>query len=174
MPLVSFDGILPALQESVFVAPDAWLTGRVTAGAESSFFFGAVARGDINPIVVGMRTNVQDHAMLHTSHGLGPCRIGNDVTVGHRAILHGCTVQDRCIIGMGAILLDGAEIGEDCIVGAHSLVTMNMRIPPRSMVYGSPAKVVRTLSAEELAGILASARSYQEVSREYSRQFSAG
>lgn len=171
MPLIAFDKFQPSVDPSVFVAPTAWLTGQVSVGEASSFFFGAIARGDVYPIVVGARTNIQDHAMLHSSHGLGPCTVGDDVTVGHSAIIHGCTIHNRCIIGMGAVVLDNAEIGEDCIVGANSLVTMGTKIPPRSMAFGSPAKVVRSLTEDEVADIIRSARSYQATAASYRESF---
>lgn len=170
MPTVPFGDRTPRLDPSVFVAPTAWITGDVTVGAEASFFFGAVARGDILPVQVGARTNVQENALLHTSTGLTPCIVGADVTIGHGTIVHGCTVGNRCILGMNAVILDGATIGDDCIIGAQALVPMNMRIPPRSLVLGVPAKVVRTLTDAEVASILENAQHYVETSREYLRQ----
>lgn len=174
MPLVAWNGILPQLHPSTFVAPNSYITGDVTVGSDVTFLFGAVARGDILPIRVGRGSNLQEHAVLHTSHGLTPCVVGEDVTVGHAAIVHGATVGNRCIIGMGAVILDGAEIGDDCIIGAQSLVTMNTIVPPRSMVFGSPAKVVRTLTAGELQQLLESAESYQHTGRAYAATLGRG
>jgi len=161
----------PELSPDVFVAPTAFITGRVTIGKESSVFFGASLRGDIQRIIVGERTNVQDNAVIHTSRGLHDCVIGNEVTIGHAAVLHGCIVRDRCIIGMGSIILDDAEIGENCIIGANTLVTMNTKIPPGSLAIGSPAKVVRNLSERELKELKDSAESYRIVSRSYLKYF---
>ncbi len=171
MPLISIHKATPALQERVFLAPDAWVTGQVFIAADVSIFFGVVMRGDINAIYVGSGTNIQEHALLHTSRGLGDCRVGSDVTIGHHAIIHGCTVGDRCIIGMGSTILDGAVVGDDCIIGANSLITMNTIIPPRSMVFGSPAKVMRSLTDKELDQIKESAISYQQLGAEYHRNF---
>lgn len=174
MPIVSYGGLSPRVGSEVWLAPTAYLSGNVVLGERSSFFFGAVARGDILPIEVGAETNVQEHALLHTSHGLTPCLVGSQVTVGHRAILHGCTVGDRCIVGMGAIVLDGAEIGADCIIGAQSLVTLQTKIPAGHLAFGTPAKVVRPLTNEEIAALRSSARSYVESARQYRALFGAG
>ncbi len=170
MPLISYKEHSPKIHESLFLAPDAWVTGKVTIAEDVSIFFGAVIRGDIQPITVGKGTNIQEHAMLHTSHHLADCIVGDSVTIGHSAIIHGCTIGNRCIIGMGATILDGAEIGEDSIVGANSLVTMNKKFPPKSMIMGSPAVHIRELTEVELSSILASARSYVEVGKNY-REF---
>lgn len=167
MPTIPFKTHAPRTAEGLFLAPDAWLIGDVEVGKNVSIFFGAVARGDILPIRIGDGTNIQEHALLHTSDSLSPCEVAQNVTVGHRAILHGCRVESRCIIGMGAIILDGAVVGSQSIVGAQSLVPMNMVIPPRSMVMGVPAKVTRQLSDAELAQLDDSARRYQELGREY-------
>lgn len=167
MPLVTFKGKTPLIADDVFLAPDAWLTGDVTVGESSSIFFGVTARGDIQPIKIGNRTNLQEHVILHTSHGLPACQIGDDVTVGHRAIVHGATVQNRCIIGMGAVILDGAVVGEDSIIGAQALVAMNAVIPPRSLAVGVPARVVRELTDDDLVEIRRSAAHYVETGREY-------
>jgi carbonic anhydrase/acetyltransferase-like protein (isoleucine patch superfamily) len=165
--VIPYLGTAPQIAPGSFIAPDAWVTGRVVIEDRVTILFGAALRGDINAIHVGEGTNIQEHAVLHTSHGLGDCRVGKNVTVGHHAIVHGCTVRDRCIIGMGSTILDGAEIGEDCIIGANALVPMNMKIPPKSLAVGVPAKVMRTLSEEEVRSILQSAASYQEVGRTY-------
>lgn len=173
MPTVAFGAHTPRVDPSVFIAPTAWLTGQVEVAAEASFFFGAVARGDIYPIIIGARTNIQEHAVLHTSTGLGPCVLGTGVTVGHGAIVHGATVEDNCTIGMGAIVLDGAVIGKNSIVGAQALVPMNLRVPPGSLVLGVPAKVVRPLTPAEIDSIAVNAQHYVDVSREYRAQFGA-
>jgi carbonic anhydrase/acetyltransferase-like protein (isoleucine patch superfamily) len=155
--------------QSAWVAPDAWVIGDTTVAEQVSIFFGAVLRGDIEPIRVGAGTNIQEGALLHTSTGLTPCVVGQNVTIGHRAIIHGCTVGDSCIIGMGATILDGAVIEERCLIGANSLVTMNTRIPAGSLVLGSPAKVVRALTAAELEQLADSAAHYQKLGAEYQR-----
>lgn len=167
MPIIPFQNHKPKVPESLFLAPDAWITGQVTIGEEVSIFFGAVLRGDVEKISVGRGTNIQEHAMLHTSHGLGDCTVGEYVTIGHRAIIHGCTVGNNCIIGMGSTILDGAEIGDNSIVGANSLVTLNKKFPPRSMIMGSPAKVVRELTDGEIAQIRQSALEYIQVGKTY-------
>lgn len=149
----------PRIASSAFIAPTATLLGDVTIGDHASVWYGAVLRGDINRIVVGDRSNVQDGSVLHLSAEHG-CLIGNDVTVGHMAMLHACTIGNEVLIGMGAIILDGVEIGDRCIIGAGSLVTQNKKIPPGSMVMGSPAKVVRELTVEEQEGIAGWAARY--------------
>lgn len=170
MPIIPYASDTPTVGKGSFIAPDAWITGKVTIATDVTILFHAVLRGDVNGIFVGHGTNIQDHAMLHTSTGLGDCIVGDFVTIGHSAIIHGCKVESNCIIGMGATILDGAIIGENCIVGANSLVTMNTEIPPGSMVMGSPAKVVRALNQIEIEGIKASAVGYIETGRVY-REF---
>ncbi|MDI3289326.1 gamma carbonic anhydrase family protein [Polyangium sp. 15x6] len=139
----------PRLGRGVFLAPNATLVGDVELGDEASVWFGAVLRGDIGPIRIGPRTNVQDLACLHLTDGISKTTIGADVTIGHGAILHGCTVEDGCLIGMGSIVLDNAVIGAGSVIAAGALVPPRMVIPPRSMVKGSPAKVVREVTDEE-------------------------
>ncbi|MCO6429825.1 MAG: gamma carbonic anhydrase family protein [Deltaproteobacteria bacterium] len=171
MPVIPFGDHVPVLGKDVFLAPDAWVTGKVQLGDQVSLFFGAVMRGDIQRIIVGARSNFQEHCLVHTSRGLNDCIIGEDVTVGHGAILHGCTVQDRCIIGMNSTILDDAVIESDCIIGANSLVTMRTRIPSGSLALGSPAKVVRHLTDKELKEIKDSAASYLKVANTYRDYF---
>lgn len=142
----------PKLGRGVFIARTAVVLGDVTLGAQSSVWYGAVLRGDINRIVVGHHSNVQDNAVLHLADDF-PCVLGNWVTVGHGAIVHACRVGDECLVGMGAVILDGAVIGRQSIIGAKALVTQGTKIPPGSMVLGAPAKVVRRLSKEERAGL---------------------
>lgn len=142
----------PRLGKNVFIAKNATVIGDVTLGAHSSVWYGAVLRGDINRIVVGHHTNVQDNAVLHLADDF-PCRLGNWVTVGHGAIVHACTVGDEVLVGMGAVILDGAVIGKQSLIGAKALVTQGTRIPPGSLVLGAPAKVVRQLTAKERAGL---------------------
>jgi carbonic anhydrase/acetyltransferase-like protein (isoleucine patch superfamily) len=156
----AFQGVLPVVPKSVFVEDSAVIIGDVVLGEGCSIWFHAVVRGDVNYIRLGDRTNVQDLCMLHVTHETHPLVIGSDVTIGHNVILHGCTVKDRVLIGMGAIIMDGAVIGEDCVVGAGALVTENMKVAPRSLVLGSPARVKRAVTEQELAWIRESAQNY--------------
>ncbi|MGD1088753.1 MAG: gamma carbonic anhydrase family protein [Verrucomicrobiota bacterium] len=142
----------PRLGKVVYLAKNATVVGDVTLGAHSSVWYGAVLRGDINRIVVGHHTNIQDNAVLHLADDF-PCLIGNWVTIGHGAIVHACEVGDETLVGMGAVILDGAVIGRQSIIGAKALVTQGTKIPPGSLVLGAPAKVVRKLSTEERAGL---------------------
>ena len=165
--LKPYKGKMPKLGEGVFVEESAQVIGDVEIGAFSSVWFNAVVRGDVHHIRIGDRTNVQDNCTLHVTKDTYPLIIGSDITIGHNVILHGCTVKDRCLIGMGAIILDNAEIGEDSIVGAGALVTEGMKVPPGSLVLGIPAKAVRAVKPEEKARILKSAQNYIEYSRNY-------
>jgi len=142
----------PSLGRGVYLAKTAVVIGDVTLGDHSSVWYHAVLRGDINRIVVGHHTNIQDNAVLHLADDFA-CIVGNYVTVGHSAIVHACTVGDECLIGMGAVILDGAIIGEQCLIGARALVTQRMQIPAGSLVMGAPAKIVRALTAEERRGL---------------------
>lgn len=173
MPVIPFRDHTPLVDPTAFIAPNAWVTGKVTLAESVSVFFGASIRGDIQRIIIGARSNVQDNAVLHTSRGLNDLVIGEEVTVGHGAILHGCRINDSCIIGMGSVILDDAEIGSECIIGANSLVPMRMKIPPRSLAFGSPAKVIRPLNDRELQELRDSAASYIAVSKEYAAIFGA-
>jgi carbonic anhydrase/acetyltransferase-like protein (isoleucine patch superfamily) len=154
----------PAIHSTAWIAPSATVIGDVTLEEDSSVWYSAVLRGDINRIVIGPRSNVQDGSVVHLADDY-PTLVGELVTIGHKAIIHACTIQDEVLIGMGAIVLDGAEIGARSIVGAGALVTGNKKIPPGSLVLGSPAKVVRTLSLDEQAGIRLWADKYVGVSR---------
>ncbi len=142
----------PKLGKGVYIARTATVIGDVTLGAHSSVWYGAVLRGDINRIVVGHHSNIQDNAVLHLADDY-ECIVGNWVTVGHGAIIHACTVGDEVLVGMGAVILDGTVIGKQCIIGAKALVTGETKIPPGSLVLGAPAKIVRTLTKEERAGL---------------------
>ena len=161
MPIYELDGQAPELPEPgrFWVAPDAHVIGRVRLGADVGIWFGAVLRGDGEPLEVGERSNVQEGAMLHADPGF-PLTIGPDVTVGHHAILHGCTVGAGSLIGMGATVLNGARIGAGCIVGANALVTEGKEFPDNSLVVGAPAKAVRTLDAAAAEKLRASALHY--------------
>ena len=138
----------PSIHPSAFIAPSADVIGDVTVGEDSSIWFGCVLRADINRIVVGARSNLQDGTVVHLSDDFGAI-VGNDVTVGHRALIHACTIEDGVLIGMGAIIMDGATIGPRSVVAAGALVTPGTQIPPDSLVMGSPAKIVRELDKDE-------------------------
>ena len=163
----AFGGKTPRIDPSVFLASSCVVVGDVEVGAGSSIWFGAVVRGDVNSIRIGARTNIQDQAVVHVTGGTHPTVIGDDVTVGHQAVLHGCTVKDRCLIGIGAIVLDGAVVGEEAIVGAGTLVPPGMVIPARSLVMGAPARVKRTLGDADADGLRASAAHYVEYAARY-------
>jgi carbonic anhydrase/acetyltransferase-like protein (isoleucine patch superfamily) len=165
--ITSFRNVAPTIDPTVFVAASAVVIGDVVIGAESSLWFHTVVRADIGPIRIGARTNLQDNVTLHVVGGKFDVTVGDDVTVGHGAIVHGCTLGNRVLIGMGAIVLDGAEIGDDCLVGAGALVTPGTKIPPGRLVLGNPARVVRALSDQERAALLESAANYAGYAREY-------
>jgi carbonic anhydrase/acetyltransferase-like protein (isoleucine patch superfamily) len=169
-----FKGITPKLGTNSWVASSADVIGDVTCGEECSIWFGCVVRGDVHYIKIGDRTNIQDLSMIHVTHYKkedksdgNPTIIGDDVTVGHRVMLHGCTIEDACLIGMSATILDGAVIGKESIVGAGALVTKGKVFPPRSLIMGSPAKVVRELSDDEVKELYASASRYVEFKEDY-------
>ena len=151
----------PKIGKGVYIARGAAVLGDVTLGNYSSVWYNAVLRGDINRIVVGHHSNVQDNAVLHLADDF-PCLVGNYVTIGHSAVVHACTVGDEVLVGMGAVILDGAVIGRQSLIGAKALVTQGTKIPPGSLVLGAPAKVVRPLSREERAGLKAWAQKYVE------------
>ncbi|MFK3888150.1 gamma carbonic anhydrase family protein [Sphingomonas sp. NPDC079357] len=159
MPLYAFKGHRPTRPASAWVAPSADVIGDVVLGEHVGIWFGAVIRGDNTTITVGARSNVQEGAMLHSDPG-APLTIGTECTIGHHAVLHGCTIGDRTLIGMGAIVLNRAVIGADCIVGAGALVTEGKVFPPRSLIVGSPARVVRELDDATIAGLRVSAAHY--------------
>jgi len=172
--ILKFKQWYPKIAKNVFVAPSADIIGNVEIGEDSSIWFGTVIRGDVHYIKIGARTSIQDLSMIHVTHYKKsdmsdgyPTIIGDDVTIGHKVMLHGCKIGNGCLIGMSATILDGAEIGEGSIVGAHSLVTQNKKFPPRSLIMGSPAKVVRELSDEEVAGLIEHAKRYVEFKNEY-------
>ena len=170
-----FKDFEPKIAKDVFIANSADIIGDVEIGEDSSIWHGVVIRGDVHFIRIGKRTSIQDLSMIHVTHykkerkiGDGyPTIIGDDVTVGHRVMLHGCTIEDACLIGMSATILDGAVIGKESIVGAGALVTKNKVFPPRSLILGSPAKVVRSLTDEEVAELYASAKRYVGFKNEY-------
>jgi carbonic anhydrase/acetyltransferase-like protein (isoleucine patch superfamily) len=156
----------PSLAEGVFIAPGAVVIGAVEMGAESSAWYGVVLRGDINRIIIGPQSNVQDGSVLHVSDDCA-CVLGERVSVGHRAVVHACTVADEVLVGMGAIIMDGARVGARSVIAAGSLVTKGMVIPEGSLVMGSPARVVRVLTPEERLANARLALKYVEISRRY-------
>lgn len=163
MPVYSLGQRRPALppEGHYWIAPSASLIGDVRLGADAGVWFGAVLRGDNAPIVVGARSNIQDMCVLHTDPGY-PVTIGDDCTIGHGAIVHGCTIEEGSLIGMGAVLLDGAKIGRGSLVGARALITEGKSFPDHSLIIGSPAKAVRALDAEAIESLRQSARHYVE------------
>jgi carbonic anhydrase/acetyltransferase-like protein (isoleucine patch superfamily) len=172
--LHTFKDIKPKIEKNSWIAPSADVIGDVTCGENCSIWFGCVVRGDVHYISIGDRTNVQDLSMIHVTHYKNgdkstgnPTIIGDDVTIGHRVMLHGCTIEDACLIGMSATILDGAVIGKESIVGASSLITSNKIFPPRSLIMGSPAKVVRELTDEEVEELYASAKRYVAFKDDY-------
>lgn len=168
MPLYALDDHRPRFADpaSIWIAPDAHVMGQVELGPDVSIWFAAVLRGDNEPIRIGARTNIQDGAILHTDPGF-PLDLGEDVTIGHRAIVHGCTVGANSLIGMGATLLNGARIGRNCIVGANALVTEGKVFPDNSLIVGAPAKVVRNLDEAAAEALRTSAARYVANARRY-------
>lgn len=155
-----------AIDPSAFIAPGARLIGEITIGAESSLWYGVVARGDMEPIVIGRQSNVQDNSVIHVDVGLGTV-IGDNVTVGHRAVIHGCTIEDGALIGIGAIVLSGARVGKGALVAAGALVREGTEVPPGSLFAGLPGKVLRDLTEEEIGRVAANSQSYVAYSRRY-------
>jgi carbonic anhydrase/acetyltransferase-like protein (isoleucine patch superfamily) len=172
--IIDFQNYSPKIGKNCWIAGSADVIGRVELGIDSAVWFGCVVRGDVHYIKIGDRSNIQDLSMVHVTHHKlddmsdgHPTIIGDDVTVGHRVMLHGCTIEDACLIGMSATILDGAVIGKESIVGAGSLVTKNKVFPPRSLIMGSPAKVVRELNDDEVAELYASAARYVKFKNQY-------
>jgi carbonic anhydrase/acetyltransferase-like protein (isoleucine patch superfamily) len=172
--ILKYKDLEPKIEKDVFIAPSADIIGDVHIGENSSIWFGTVVRGDVHKIRIGKRTSIQDLSMVHVTHYKKadksdghPTIIGDDVTIGHKVMLHGCTIEDACLIGMGATIIDGAVIGKESIVGACSLVTKNKKFPPRSLIMGSPAKVVRSLTDEEVQELYNSATRYVDFKNNY-------
>ena len=166
MAVYAFEGTAPSIDPDTWIAPSADVIGDARLAAGASVWFGAVIRADNTPIEVGERSNIQEGAMLHSDPGI-PLVIGADCTVGHHAILHGCTLGNRVLVGMGAIVLNRAEIGDDCLVGAGALVTEGKVFPPGSLIVGSPARAVRELDAISRAALLLSTQSYADRQRRF-------
>jgi carbonic anhydrase/acetyltransferase-like protein (isoleucine patch superfamily) len=165
-----FRGKLPIIPGSCYISESVDLIGDVTLGENVSLWFGTVVRGDMHHITIGARSNIQDNSVIHVTTDISPTRIGDEVTVGHNAIIHGATIEDRCLIGMGSIIMDDVVVGEGSIVGAGAVVPPNMIIPPRSLVVGLPAKIVRQTTDEELEMIIERAQHYIDFSQEYKNQ----
>ena len=169
-----FKNHMPDIGENSWIAQSADVIGDVACGNDCSIWFGCVVRGDVHYIKIGNRTNIQDLSMIHVTHYKkedksdgNPTIIGDDVTIGHRVMLHGCTIKNACLIGMSATILDGAVIGKESIVGAGALVTKNKIFPPRSLIMGSPAKVVRELTQKEVEELYNSASRYVKFKSDY-------
>lgn len=173
--ILKFKKWFPKIKKSAWIAPSADVIGNVKIGANSSIWFGTVIRGDVHKIRIGKRTSIQDLSMIHVTHYKkddmsdgNPTIIGDDVTIGHKVMLHGCTIKNGCLIGMNATILDGVVIGEGSIVGAASLVTSNKVFPPHSLIMGSPAKVIKTLTQKESYNLIDHAKRYVKFKEEYS------
>ena len=163
----AYRGIVPKIAASAYIDPSAQVIGDVAVGERSSIWPNVTARGDVNTIRIGEESNVQDNSVLHCDAGLFPLNIGNRVTVGHLAMLHGCTIEDDCLIGIGAIVLNGAKIGRGSVVGAGAVVPEGMEVPPNSMVMGVPAKVRRQVTDEERERFRQNAQRYVEATQIY-------
>lgn len=166
MAIFELDGLRPQISGSAWVADSAEVIGDVELADDASVWFGAVIRGDSDSIRIGQRTNIQDSSVLHADTGM-PLTLGDDVTVGHQVMLHGCTIGDGSLIGIGSVVLNGARIGKSCLVGAGSLVTEGKEFPDGSMIMGRPAKLVRQLTAEQLEALRRSALHYVENARRF-------
>lgn len=172
--IMRFKTYEPKIGKGVFVAPSADVIGRVEIGDDASIWFGVVIRADVHFVRIGKNTSIQDGSMIHVTHHKKadrsdgyPTIVGDNVTVGHKVMLHGCVVEDACLIGMSATILDGAVIGKESIVGAGSLITSGKKFPPRSLIIGSPAKLIRELTDDEVANLYASAKRYVSFKDEY-------
>ncbi|MDX8408782.1 MAG: gamma carbonic anhydrase family protein [Mariprofundales bacterium] len=165
--IATWNNFTPILDHPAFVAPSADIMGQVTIGRDSSIWYQTVLRGDVERIIIGNRSNIQDHCTLHTSSGITPCLVGDEVTIGHRVILHGCTIGDRSLIGMGAVIMDRAVIEPECMVAAAALVTEGKRLKSGFLYAGAPARERRPLTAEERAFLGRSADHYVEVARQH-------
>ena len=165
-----FRGKSPVIPDSCYISESVDLIGEVTLGENVSLWFGTVVRGDMHFITIGNRSNIQDNSVVHVTTDISPTRIGDEVTVGHNAIIHGATIEDRCLIGMGAIIMDDSVVGEGSIVGAGAVVPPNMIIPPHSLVVGLPAQIVRQTTDEELEMIIERAQHYIDFSQKYYNQ----
>ncbi len=168
--ITAFQNVQPKIHASVFIAENALVIGDVEIGEDSSIWFNSVVRGDVNYIKIGARTNIQDGSIIHVSTKTHPTVLEDEVTLGHRVTLHGCYIETGCLIGIGAIILDGVRVGRDSLVAAGSLLTPNTIIPPRSMVMGSPARVKRQLTTDEIYNLARFWQNYTKLSKVYKQQ----
>jgi carbonic anhydrase/acetyltransferase-like protein (isoleucine patch superfamily) len=162
-----FSGTMPQIHPTAFITDDAIVIGDVEVGEDASIWFGSIVRGDVNYIRIGARTNIQDATVIHVSSKTHPTVLEDEITVGHRVTLHGCHVESGCLIGIGAILMDGVRVGRQSLVGAGTLLTPGTQIPPRSLVIGSPGRVKRELTDDEIAFLDRSWRNYTELKKYY-------
>jgi len=165
--ILPYQGKHPYVPKSCFIADNTVIIGDVELGESTSVWFGTVIRGDVHFIRIGSRTNIQDNSTVHVTSAVAPTVVGSEVTVGHNAVIHGCTIDDHCLIGMGAIIMDNAVIGSGSVIGAGALISPGTIIPPRSLCVGLPAKIVRNVSDDEFESILHSAKHYVDASRNY-------
>ncbi len=165
--ILAFRDTSPAIAADVFVAPSVDVVGDVAVGAKASLWFGAVVRGDMNYVRIGRRTNIQDNCTVHVTTDVHPTIIGDEVTVGHNVILHGCRIGDRCLIGMGAVIMDDVEVGDGSLIAAGAVLTPGTKVPPGSLFTGVPGKFRREVTAREYDDIVASAEHYVQFSRDY-------
>ena len=165
-----FKDKFPVIPVSCYISESVDIIGDVKMGEEVNVWFGTVIRGDMNYITIGSRTNIQDNSTVHVTTDIAPTIIGNGVTIGHNAIIHGCTIEDNCLIGMGSIIMDQANIGEGSLIGAGAIVPPNMVIPPKSLVVGLPAKVIRNVNKAETKEILDRAQHYIDLASEYKKK----
>ncbi len=170
--IISFEGKKPQINPEAFIAESATLIGEVIVMKNASIWYNVVLRGDIAPIIIGEDTSVQDGSVIHCSAGM-PTRVGNKVTIGHQVVLHACQIEDHSLIGIGAIVLDGAKVGEYSVIGAGALVTPGTQVPPRTMMMGIPARVVRTLTDEEILEIENHGKGYVELIKKYTINLSS-
>jgi len=167
MPLYTFENVRPKIDPSAYIAPTATIVGNVTIGKDSSVWFNCVVRGDADTIIIGEETNIQDLTMVHADQGK-PTIVGNKVTVGHHCVLHGCIIEDNCLIGMGSIILNGAKIGRGSVVAAGAVVTEDTVVPSSSLIAGIPGKVKRTFEENSMGMGKLGARAYMELAKSYS------
>lgn len=172
--ILSFRGKTPQIPDSCFIAPSVDIVGDVCLGEDTNVWFGAIIRGDMHYVSIGQRTNIQDGVTVHVTTNEAATEIGSDVTIGHNAIIHGCTIEDKCLIGMGATIMDKSVIGSGSIIGAGALVAPGTIIPPRSLCVGLPAKIIRSISDAEFKSILESSAHYVEFAREYMQMGTPG
>ncbi|MEZ0537655.1 gamma carbonic anhydrase family protein [Caldicellulosiruptoraceae bacterium PP1] len=166
--IIEYKGKMPKIDKSCFIAPNACIIGDVSIFENSSVWFGCVLRCEENRIIIGKNTNIQDLTTIHTDHCCDVI-IGDNVTIGHNVVLHGCEISDNVLVGMGSIIMNGCKIGKNVIIGAGSLLTQNTEIPENSMVYGRPAKVIRSLTEEEIKKIQISSLEYVQFTKEYNQ-----